>query len=287
MNDLREAACEYALKGWFVFPLKPRSKKPDGFLVPDGMKQASKNPSDCLYWWSRQPNANIGINCQASGLVVIDVDERHAGFDTLHELELELGALPTTLTQWTPTRGEHIVFENPGGDFAKMLGEGVDIKSDGYIVGAPSRHPAGGEYQWSTEAPIVPLPERWLEAMRPKGGTAPRQRPSEARIRPSAASDDPLLNIEAQEYAERLTGREVQSGWMQCPFHREGRERTPSFKVDGTKWACFGCEPPRGKQSMGGNIYDLAGMLWNLPVPLDKQDIRELKDRLKGVFREG
>src|SRR4051794_25437180 len=33
MNSLREAAIEYAMRGWHVFPLQPGTKQPHGYLV--------------------------------------------------------------------------------------------------------------------------------------------------------------------------------------------------------------------------------------------------------------
>src|SRR5271163_4712141 len=148
MNPLREAAIEYALRGWAVFPLNERSKHPNGNLVPQGYQEASKQASDCLYWWERYPQGNIGIACRPSGLVVLDIDPRHGGMDTLHDLEQRLGPLPETERSITGSGGLHILFKDPGTHLKGQLGPGVDVKSLGFIVAPPSRHPNGNYYEW-------------------------------------------------------------------------------------------------------------------------------------------
>ena len=74
-NELCEFAVVYAQRGWAVFPLKPRSKAP---LTPHGFKDASNDAQTIRAWWARWPKANIGIACGASGLVVVDVDNKDA-----------------------------------------------------------------------------------------------------------------------------------------------------------------------------------------------------------------
>ena len=72
--------------------------------------------------------------------------------------------------------------------------------------------------------------------------------------------NDPLLAIAPSTYVRVLTGREInRAGFVQCPFHKNGQERTPSLKVydrASRGWFCHadGCR-------RGGSIYDLAGFL--------------------------
>ena len=41
-------------------------------------------------WWDNTPSANIGIACgKRSGIVVLDVDKDHGGYDSLTELVLK------------------------------------------------------------------------------------------------------------------------------------------------------------------------------------------------------
>ena len=275
--DLREAAISYAQRGWSVFPLKPGTKRPDHNLVPQGYLEASDWPPDALYWWERSPDANVGIACHASGLVVIDVDERAGGFDTIYEFEQKYGPAPETERSLTGSGGLHILLEHPGVPLKGQLGPGVDIKDFGYIVAPPSRHPNGNYYEWEDEGAIVAqAPEAWISVLEVP------QRPPRSSLSPS---DDPLLQIPAEDYVERLTGREVCNGWAQCPFHADGNERTPSLKVNGAMWACFGsCEPLAGKQVMGGNLLDLAGMLKHYGLPLRGTDLQIVKSEMERLF---
>lgn len=73
---------------------------------------------------------------------------------------------------------------------------------------------------------------------------------------------DALLTIPAIEYVPALTGRGVNArGHVQCPFHGDGQERTPSLYVrcdDPVRWKCFGCDEPRGDIiAFGARLYGI------------------------------
>ena len=280
---LRNAALAYADRGWHVLPLHPRQKAPLGRLVPHGQKDATDHLPTVLRWWQNAPAANIGVSCHPSGLVVIDVDPRNGGDDALYALERELGELPETVSAETGGGGAHFLFRHPGGDLLGSLAEGVDVKDHGYIVAPPSIHPSGREYAWDLapeDVPVTDLPAAWVERLR-----APQllRRPRSI-IR--AHHDDPLLNVPAVVYVPRLTGREAQrGGWVRCPFHGGGKEAEPSLKCDGTVWACYGCSPLPGKRAMGGTIYDLAGLIAGLPLPLRGTDFLDIQARLYRLLR--
>src|SRR5689334_6745219 len=107
--DFLQAAHECAARGWHVFPCHSAIEgrwscgKPDCKNVgkhprtANGLKDASVDPEQIQAWWhlnGRAP-ANIAIAAgQASGLVIIDVDPRNGGDETLAALESELGPLP-------------------------------------------------------------------------------------------------------------------------------------------------------------------------------------------------
>ena len=78
-NEFLDAAIEYASKGMAVFPIKPRGKEP---LTRHGVKDATTNFNTIEKWWTKHPNANIGIACGlvSGGLLVIDLDEKENGF---------------------------------------------------------------------------------------------------------------------------------------------------------------------------------------------------------------
>lgn len=283
-RELRNAACQYADRGWHVVPLKAGVKEP---ATRHGLKDASSSLAQVLRWW--QPNRvtlrahNIGIVCNPSDLVVIDVDPRHGGDETILEAQRALGQLPQTVEAETGGGGWHYYFRHPGGTLRGQLGPGVDIKDHGYVVAPPSIHPSGRAYEWSVdghpdEVPVADLPGRWTQALRVSG----RPRAREHSPEPSA---DPLRRIPAASYVTRLSGREPnRSGFWQCPLHGGGQERTPSLKCDGHMWACYGCANNHGKRCAGGNILDFAGALWGFPVPLRGVDYLEVRHRLKQTF---
>ena len=167
-NDLLQAALSYAARGWPVFPLRPRGKEP---LTDHGFKDATTDPMVLLDWWQRWPDANIGIATGApSGLLVVDVDPRHGGDDSLHDLERQHGPLPETVESLTGGGGQHIFFGCPDGVGCGKLAEGVDIKGNGgYIVAPPSVHPSGKSYEWEVlhhpDDVALADPPAWLLAL--------------------------------------------------------------------------------------------------------------------------
>lgn len=155
-NPLLRAALFYALRmGWPVFPLKPRSKDP---ITPHGFKDATLDEAQIRVWWSKWPNANIGI---PTGIRhwVFDVDPRNGGDDSLMGLVAQYGALADTIQQITGGGGSQRFYEPP--DQMKIgchtaVWPGIDIKGEGgYVVVPPSIHPSGNPYIWDGADPIT------------------------------------------------------------------------------------------------------------------------------------
>ena len=62
---------------------------------------------------------------------------------------------------------------------------------------------------------------------------------------------------------------------------RGGEERTPSLKVDGILWCCFGrCAPRSGRRYLGGDIYDFVGLLAGYELPLRRAAFLNVRDAL-------
>ncbi len=99
---------------------------------------------------------------------------------------------------------------------------------------------------------------------------------------------DPLLAIPAAEYVEALTGRTPDAGgYITCPWHNGGAERTPSLKAyDNGSWTCYGsCEPEAGRAHLGGDVFTFAARLWNLSTRDDFPGASEAP--IRGPSREG
>ena len=165
-KNMLEAALWYAQGGWHVFPLIPGDKRP---ITPNGFKDATTDAEPIRRRWSATPDANIGIACGASGLLVLDFDVAkpdYAGADLLAELRGG-DAYPPTATAQTGGGGYHLVYRQPDGaplgNSRGALPAGVDVRGDGgYIVAPPSLHKSGRRYQWIAWPHGVkaqPLPE--------------------------------------------------------------------------------------------------------------------------------
>ena len=68
-------ALEYARIGWHVFPCDPETKAPK---ISRGFHSATTDEGDIRQWWTKNPQASIGVACLASGLFVMDLDRNHA-----------------------------------------------------------------------------------------------------------------------------------------------------------------------------------------------------------------
>jgi hypothetical protein len=184
--DMQKKATWYARKGLAVFPLATiedgqcscgrydcgsPGKHPLGSIAPHGCLDATTDAQTIDQWFALYPDANIGIATgQRSGIVVIDVDEDHGGWDTIENLIDRNGELPETWVAQTGGGGGHFYFQAPPIDIrnsAGLLGPGIDIRGQGgYVVAPPSTHLSGTRYRWvdgnhplGTE--LAPLPE-WL-----------------------------------------------------------------------------------------------------------------------------
>ena len=146
-NARLEAALLYADRGWPVFPCLQDGKLP---LTQHGFKDATTNEDQIRRWWSRTPDANLGIALGVAGLVVIDPDRHEGkpdGLVALQELEKAHGRLPDAPSVETPSGGFHHYFA--GHAKTRTLAPGLDLKGDGgYIIAPPSTFD-GIAYRWT------------------------------------------------------------------------------------------------------------------------------------------
>ena len=183
-----QAALRYAEFGWPVLPLhsvregactcrslncNSPAKHP---RTPKGLKDATTHVLTIESWWQTWPDANIGVRTGAeSATVVIDVDPRHGGAESLAQLHAEQGELPATVEALTGGGGRHLFFAHPGGLIRNRANvwPGVDVRADGgYVVAPPSTHVSGNLYAWREgrgpdEIEPARLPDWLLTALRP------------------------------------------------------------------------------------------------------------------------
>src|SRR3990167_3116374 len=162
------AAKQYLSHGWSVIPICPY----DHAKVPGGHEQQCKSPGKAPLWpwkqyqttrpnekhlklfWSRNPNANVGIVMgPVSNLIGIDVDGED-GAKLLHDTCK--GKLPNTLEFTTPgamgsrrylfkypkTNLSITTIANKGKEALRILAAGSQT------VAPPSIHYSGDQYKW-------------------------------------------------------------------------------------------------------------------------------------------
>jgi hypothetical protein len=142
LSTLGQAALGYARQGFAVLPCKPGEK---GTLISKakgghGVYDATTNKQQIINWWSRYPNANIGL-ALPKGMVAIDVDPRNGGTNE---------GLPPTLVQKSggDDGGEHWIYQGAPEELRGIERKGWNLKGNGnsYVLGAPSK--TKNTYRW-------------------------------------------------------------------------------------------------------------------------------------------
>lgn len=189
-GKLASAAIRLASRGYAVVPMytatsgecscfKGRNCPSPGKhpSTAHGVRDASVKKSQSRRWWRSAPNGNIGIAVGASKLLVLDVDPRNGGAETLVALTEKLGPLNAKVSADTGGGGQHYYFAAPAfairkHNAGKILGTGVDILAGNSIaISPPSVHALGGAYRWHDgksllEAVPGKLPKTWRAFIR-------------------------------------------------------------------------------------------------------------------------
>ncbi len=165
-----EAALAYLAAGWCPIPLCPPDHVGVGrehgrtcdhpgkapLVAAWTSFAALPTPDEVRGWWKRWPNANVGVVMGAvSGVVGLDVDGP-AGEEALTAV-LTCGTLPAPAAAFRTGGGRRLLFSIPSGlvvriSRQKLAGEHAELRLLGegsQTVVPPSRHPAGGYYEWT------------------------------------------------------------------------------------------------------------------------------------------
>jgi hypothetical protein len=117
-------------------------------------------------------NRNYAVKCGTSlgegfYLVVLDVDPRNGGNETLTGLQVAYGSLPPTLRVKTGSEGQHWYFKSKKLLPKCRIGKGLDLQGQGsYVVGPGSTHESGNLYSIIDDTEIEEIPD-WLVDMIP------------------------------------------------------------------------------------------------------------------------
>lgn len=177
-------ALDAVRRGFVIHPCEPGGKRP---LIRWG-EGASNDVRTVVGWWSRWTNANIGIACKPSSLLVVDCDLKPDGdgwqeFSSLASTYDPEWFLYYTLTVRTGGGGAHLYYRWPGHVQASQAGlcPHVDIRSNGgqcggYVLAAGSVT-SKGSYAIEEDEPIADAPAWLVELVREKPRpVAPRMR---------------------------------------------------------------------------------------------------------------
>lgn len=148
----------------------PRSK--NWQKTPLWSSQQIKNMEEELKWFE------TGYGVLVDGLLVVDVDARNGGVDSLYQLQddldIDLEALSGYVVETGSGEGSrHIYFklDKSNEHLALMQShkdyEGIDFKSSGFVVGAGSKHTSGNPYRVVKGSPeiISSAPPELLEVI--------------------------------------------------------------------------------------------------------------------------
>lgn len=167
--SMMDRALEYARRGWPVFPCSQLNKQPligcdtdeDGKDIPNtgGLYKATLDPDQVREWWTRFPNAMIGVPMGSrSGVFAIDPDApkrpgQPDGRVKWAELLQAHGPHQPTHTHNTPNAGQHILFRwHPDKPITNREGAlkktGINVRGEGgYVIVPPSMVTDGRRYE--------------------------------------------------------------------------------------------------------------------------------------------
>lgn len=220
-RGLKEHALTYAALGWRVFPVWEMVPHQMNMGAVDesavqawkcscgegedcgrpgkhprleaGVNEASTDRVKIEGWWTRWPQANIGIATgRGSGMLVVDADcsEGKPGVINLTALSVAGGGMPNTPTVNTGSGGIHLyfLFDERLKTGQNTVAPAIDVRSDGgYVIAPPSRHYSGKLYAWKNDnAELITLPD-WLA--KPDAGLVPKDKKGRKRVQPGYRLD--------------------------------------------------------------------------------------------------
>jgi hypothetical protein len=165
-TPLMQAALGYAARGWPVVPLRVvddinRDGRADRKYRPliKWRTEASTDPEKIREWWTRWPDARIGVRTgpkpEGGGIFGLDIDGA-VGRASLARLEAEIGPLPPTLTTIT-ARGFHKIIDLPFGRHCRTVAPvredlpALDVRGDGGLLVMPPSLHKNGEHVYRFE----------------------------------------------------------------------------------------------------------------------------------------
>lgn len=137
-----QIALDLRARGFSVIPLYPKSKQ--AMIRWTEFQSRVASEEEIHDWFTREPDANVGIITGAvSGVVVGDVDPRHGG--SVADMQRDA---PSAYVVTTPGGGAHFYYLHPGGRCPKAKPRpGIDFQADGCYVVAPGSYVVTDAYE--------------------------------------------------------------------------------------------------------------------------------------------
>jgi hypothetical protein len=192
------------------------AKHPLGSLVPHGLKEATANRARVLAWWTKQPQANIGLAC-GHRFDVLDVDGT-TGAQAIRAFAGEHDLTSSGPLVRTGGGGWHFYLALTGLSNKHPAGLAhVDWRGrGGYVVAPPSRHQSGYPYRWivgrDLDAPLAEVPAPLLERLQ-RQLDRPATIPLPVGDRPGPRYGQAALNQELARVATAPQGQRNQQLW--------------------------------------------------------------------------
>ena len=260
------AATAWLERGAALVPVQPKSKRVIGGF---GSHQLRLTLLSELSFWLADRDCNFAVVLSAPGFVCLDFDDcgAYAAWRSGPGASYQ-GVIDKT------ARGYHVFFRAVG-PVASCVAGGVELKTAGLALCAPSVGPTGFVYQQLTHCPIPALEGARLPAFSPLS-EPPCALPAASACFPFGS--DLLTRIKASVPVLSLLPEVKLAGRGRykhacCPFHKDERA---SFWIDSHRnlWGCLAAScPQRGTHDVINLYAALAGVTL-------REAIRQLARRL-------
>ena len=257
-----QAAQDAVARGWWIFPCERSGKAP---ITPHGYQDAELSANAWKSGSDYPRNANIGIACGASGLLVVDMDVKN-GIDGITAFEDFMGEWPDSYEVKTPSGGVHLYFSDPDNEFGCRTGtlpKGIDIRGKGGNVLGAGSVIDGKRYLIANDADVAPIPEKLSTALLEPRRRIVRQRSRHRwkkwetmpRVQVERGLNQILERVETARPGERNNvlhwaacrfGEAMDAGWIDD-------EQAEGYLMDAA-YAC-GLVADDGKYTTLGTIY--------------------------------
>lgn len=159
-NKLPLAAQKYLDYGFSVIPVEADGKRP-ACVTWKPFQKRKPYAEELQQWFGQDPSQNIGIVCgSVSRLVVVDVDERNGGLDSVKQLHT-----PPTYMVRTPGGFHYYYRVAPELNVKKSSPlPGIDIQGEGSYVVAPPSKRSGAEYEALGDVQDIVEAPAWILA---------------------------------------------------------------------------------------------------------------------------